>query len=193
MRQALSDYLERYQAGVTFEEVLAGASADVRRDFAVGVMPGGRDFVTEETYRQARDVYLPQLRRSYQEYFARTGATAIVFPTTMVPAPHIGSDTELEVRGKTISFEVAVARNIAPGSTVGVPGLVLPAGLTSRGLPVAIEFDGPVGTDRNVLALGVAVERLLSFSLQNGFFRIPFSAVANSADPVPGGPLTCNK
>ena len=162
VRQALSDYLERYHAGVTFEEVLTGASADVRRDFAAGVMPGGRDFVTEEAYRQARDVYLPELRRRYQEYFARTGATAIVFPTTMVPAPHIGNDTVLEVRGKSVSFEVAVARNIAPGSTVGVPGLVLPAGLTSGGLPVGIELDGPVGTDRTVLALGVAVERLLS-------------------------------
>jgi hypothetical protein len=71
VRQALSDYLDRYHAGVTFEEVLAGASADVRRD--------------------------------------------------------------------------------------------------------------------------VAVERLLSFSLQNAFFRIPLSAVANSAYPVPRGPLTCNK
>jgi indoleacetamide hydrolase len=37
----------------------------------------------------------------------------------------------------------------------------LPAGLTLGGLPVGIEFDGPVGTDRTVLALGVAVERLL--------------------------------
>lgn len=139
VRQALSDYLEHYHAGVTFEEVFAGASADVRRDFAVGAMRGGPDVVTEEEYRQACDVYLPLLRRRYQEYFARTGAAAIIFPTTMVPAPHIGNDTELEVCGKTISFEVAVAGNIAPGSTGGVPGLVLPAGLTSGGLPVGIE------------------------------------------------------
>jgi indoleacetamide hydrolase len=161
VRQALSDYLERYHAGVTFDEVLAGASAALRRDFAVGVMPGGRDFVTEDAYRQARDVYLPALRRRYQEYFARTGVTAIVFPTTMVPAPRIGDDTELEVRGKTISFESAITRNIAPGSTVGLPGLALPAGLTSGGLPVGIEFDGPAGADRTVLNLGVTVERLL--------------------------------
>jgi Asp-tRNA(Asn)/Glu-tRNA(Gln) amidotransferase A subunit family amidase len=161
VRQALSDYLAHHHAGVTFEQVVAGASADIRRDFAIGVMPGGRDFVTPEKYRQAREVHLPALRRRYRECFASTGVTAIVFPTTLVPAPRIGDDADLEVRGQTISFETAIARNIAPGSTAGVPGLVLPAGLTSGGLPVGIEFDGPAGTDRTVLALGVAVERVL--------------------------------
>jgi indoleacetamide hydrolase len=79
----------------------------------------------------------------------------------MVPVPRIGNDIELEIRGTTVSFETAIARNIAPGSTAGVPGLVLPAGLTSGGLPVSIELDGPAGADRTLLGLGVAIERLL--------------------------------
>jgi mandelamide amidase len=58
-------------------------------------------------------------------------------------------------------FETAVARNIAPGSTAGLPGLVVPVGLTSGGLPVAIEFDAPAGADRALLALGLGVEQLL--------------------------------
>lgn len=161
LRPALANYLERYRAGVTFDDLVASASADVRRDFAVGVLPGGRDFVTEAAYREARDIYLPALRESYKGYFANTGVAAIVFPTTMVAAPRIGDDIELMVRGKMVSFETAIARNIAPGSTAGVPGLVLPAGLTSDGLPVAIEIDGPAKADRTVLALGVAIERLL--------------------------------
>ena len=56
---------------------------------------------------------------------------------------------------------MAVARNIAPGSTAGLPGLVLPVGLTRAGLPVAIEFDAPAGTDRGLLALGLGAERVL--------------------------------
>jgi len=44
-----------------------------------------------------------------------------------------------------------MARNIAPGSTAGLPGLVLPAGMTANGLPVALEFDGPSGADRRML------------------------------------------
>jgi mandelamide amidase len=56
---------------------------------------------------------------------------------------------------------MAVARNIAPGSTAGLPGLVLPVGLTGGGLPVSIEFDAAAGTDRALLALGLGVERAL--------------------------------
>ena len=56
---------------------------------------------------------------------------------------------------RTLPFELAVARNIAPGSTAGLPGLVLPAGLTASGLPVALEFDGPAGHDRQLLTLGL--------------------------------------
>ena len=161
LRPALSSYLERYHAGVTFDDLVASASADVRRDVALGVLPGGRDFVTEAAYRAARDIYLPALRQSYKTYFANTGVAAIVFPTTMVSAPRIGDDNELRVRGKPVAFETAIARNIAPGSTAGVPGLVLPAALTADGLPVGIEIDGPVEADRAVLALGAAIERLL--------------------------------
>jgi len=56
---------------------------------------------------------------------------------------------------------VAYARNIAPGSCAALPGLVLPAGLTSTGMPVGVEFDAPVGKDRDLLALGVSLEKAL--------------------------------
>jgi mandelamide amidase len=60
-----------------------------------------------------------------------------------------------------VPFARAVARNIAPGSTAGVPGLVLPVGLTAGGLPVALEFDAPTGADRSLLSIGALLERAL--------------------------------
>ena len=39
--------------------------------------------------------------------------------------------------------------------------LVLPAGLSSSGLPIGMEFAGLAGTDRDILALGLSVERVL--------------------------------
>jgi mandelamide amidase len=68
---------------------------------------------------------------------------------------------EVEVGGRRMPLDEAMSRNIAPGSTAGLPGLVLPAGLTSSGLPVALEFDGPAGADRSLLALGMAMEAVL--------------------------------
>jgi indoleacetamide hydrolase len=161
VRYALKKYLEDFQAGVTFDQLVAQASADIKRDFASAVLPGGKFFVSDADYQTARDVHLPKLRVNFRAYFARTGVAAIVFPATTVPPPPIGQDVEVAIGGKKVPFETAVVRNIAPGSTAGLPGLVLPAGLTSGGLPIGLEFDGPSGSDRALLALGSSLERVL--------------------------------
>jgi mandelamide amidase len=161
VRIALARYLKEYGAGVDFDTLVARASPDIRKLFRSDVLPGGANFVTEPVYAAARDRHLPALRRLYHEYFARTGVAAMIFPTTLVPAPRIGQETTVEVRGRALPFETVVARNIAPGSTAGLPGLVLPVGLTQGGLPVAMEFDARAGADRALLALGLSAERAL--------------------------------
>jgi len=150
-----------YFLGDTFDEVVKHASADIQEVFRSDVLLGAPNFVSEAAYTAARDIHLPALRSLYQGYFARTGVAAIVFPATLVPATPIGEDVTVDIRGRKVPFATAVARNIAPGSTAGVPGLVLPAGLTAAGLPVAIEFDAPAGADRALLALGLSLERAL--------------------------------
>lgn len=160
VRIDLPRYLERYGAKVSFDAVVAAASADIRETFARDVLPGGSGFVTEDAYRAAVEVHLPRLQANYQRYFADTRASAIVFPPSRVAAPPIGA-TDIEIAGKRVSVDEAVARNISAGSTAGLPGLVLPIGLTAAGLPVALEFDGPAGGDRALLALGLALERVL--------------------------------
>jgi mandelamide amidase len=118
-------------------------------------------FVGEAEYQVVRDQHLPKLKEVYRQYFARTGVAAIAFPATMIPPPLIGEDIEVSIGGKKVPFETAVARNIAPGSTAGLPGLVLAAGMTPAGLPIALEFDGQAGSDRSLLALGLSLERVL--------------------------------
>ena len=161
VRTDLPKYLQAYGAGVSFDEVVAAASADIRRLFARDVLPGGPNFVSEAVYRAAVDVHLPKLKATMAGYFAHTGAAAIVFPATMITAPRIGEDAEVTIGGQRVPFDVAIARNIDPGSTAGLPGLVLPAGLAADGLPVALEFDAPAGSDRALLELGLALERAL--------------------------------
>lgn len=155
----LPKYLQDSGAGVTLDQVVGQSSSDLKAFFA-RVLPGGRGFVTEEVYRAAVDTHLPRMKENYKAYFARTGVAAIVFPATMTPATKIGQD-EVMIGEKKLSFSVAISRNIAPGSTAGIPGLILPAGLTQSGLPVSLELDGPAGSDRALLAIGAEVEKLL--------------------------------
>jgi Asp-tRNA(Asn)/Glu-tRNA(Gln) amidotransferase A subunit family amidase len=158
--RTLPKYLQESGAKVTLDQVVALASPEVKAFFAL-IGTGGSEFVANEVYQAARDTHLPKLRKNFHEYFARTGVAAIVFPAAMVPAPVIGQDEEVTIGSQKVSFSTAMSRNIAPGSTAGLPGLVLPAGLTPSGLPVSLEFDGPSGTDRPLLALGLSVEGVL--------------------------------
>lgn len=161
VRIALARYLRRYDPTLSFAALVHAASPDILAVFRRDVLPGGKNFVSAAAYAAARDIYLPRLRRLYRDYFARSGVAAIVFPATLVTAPRIGENVTVRAGRRSLPFDIAVARNIAPGSTVGVPGLVLPIGLTSRGLPVAIELDAPAGADRRLLALGSALEPVL--------------------------------
>jgi mandelamide amidase len=161
VRVALSAYLKQFGAPVSFDQVVAEASADIRDVFTQVVLPGSPGFVTEPEYRNMVDVLRPKLQQVYADLFQRTMTDAIVFPTTRVTAPVIGNDEAVDIGGRSIDFTRAIAGNISGGSTAGLPGLVLPAGLDPNGLPVALEFDGKAGSDRHLLAFAVALEAAL--------------------------------
>jgi mandelamide amidase len=161
VRLTLASYLRESHAGVTFDELVRQASPDIQAVFGSYVLPGSAHFVSDAAYGSAFHTHLPKLRQLYRDYFKRTGVAAILFPATLVPALPIGSEDDVTIQGQTVPFETAVARNIAPGSTAGLPGLVLPSGLTAGGLPVAIELDAAAGTDRALLALGRSVAEAL--------------------------------
>jgi len=160
-RPMIQRYLEEFETGVTWDQLFASVGENVRRPFAASALPGGQFRPPDEAYVQARDVHRPALQQAFRDYFCKTAVAAIVYPTTLVPATPIGQDQEVEIGGKKMPFRVAMSRNIAPGSCAGIPGVVLCAGLTSGGLPVGVEFDGPAGSDRDLLALGQALEAVL--------------------------------
>ncbi len=165
-RPYMTRYLADYHTGVTFDQLIARASPDIRRMVVPAIDSSASDFVPDARYREIVSVHLPALHAMYRDYFRRSGVAAIVFPATILPAPPISGsafeeDMYVEVAGRRMPFDEAISRNIAPGSTAGLPGMVLPAGLTAGGLPVALEFDGPPGADRELLTLGLAFEAAL--------------------------------
>jgi mandelamide amidase len=158
---ALTAYLKTSGAPVSFEEMVAAVSPDVRAIFERFVVPGAPFAVSEGAYAAARDVHRPALQRLFADYFARHEVMAILFPATLTPAPLIGEDQTVVINGAKVSFATAMSRNISPGSTAGLPGVVLPVGLTNdTRLPVALELDGPAGSDLSLLGLALAVQAL---------------------------------
>ena len=63
-------------------------------------------------------------------------------------------------RGREIPDFMMSSHNVQPASIAGSPGLTVAAGLTPAGLPAALGFDGPVGGDRELLAIGMAYEEI---------------------------------
>jgi mandelamide amidase len=86
---------------------------------------------------------------------------AIVSPPILVPPPKIGEEVEVEIRGQKVPLYVAMTRNLSLGSCASMASLVLPAGTTSSGLPVGLEFDALTGNDRQLLSLGLSLEKVL--------------------------------
>jgi Asp-tRNA(Asn)/Glu-tRNA(Gln) amidotransferase A subunit family amidase len=115
-------------------------------------------------YQDAVAVQRPALQKIYAAYFRDNNLDAILFPTTIAPAPVIDAEKgsgEMSINGeKPVPTFDTMIRNTDPGSNAGLPGLSLFAGMTPGGLPVGLEIDGPVGSDAKLLGLGLSVEAI---------------------------------
>ena len=167
---ALTAWLESSGADIGFDEMLVAVSPDVQAVLRQFALPGAPQAIPDGYYATARDVQLPALRALLADWYAEYRVDAMLLPGTMAAATPIGTDKLVRIGDIDVAFSVVMGRNIAPGSTAGLPGLVLPAGLAD-GLPVAIELDGPAGTDRQLLGIGLAIEAMLGRFQPPGFSR----------------------
>jgi mandelamide amidase len=163
-RSDLPVYLLANDTGVTLEELGAAiASPDVRAIFEASIVGPNAIPVPEAVYRQAIEVFRPQLQAAYQRTFGDFALDALVFPTTPAPARPIGQDVTVELNGRQVSTLLTYIRHTDPDSNAGIPGVSVPIGLTRAGLPVGLELDGPAGSDRRLLAAARAVEEEFGF------------------------------
>ncbi|KAA1003872.1 indoleacetamide hydrolase [Paraburkholderia panacisoli] len=116
-------------------------------------------------YAAALNHWRPRLQQYMAATFAAERLDALLFPTTRltaVPIDDVSGSSTVSIDGAPpIDTMEAFLRNTDPASTSGIPGLSLPAGMSASGLPVGLELDGPLGSDRRLLAIGVAFEQCL--------------------------------
>lgn len=152
-------YLDANGTGLTLEQLASSiASPDVRGLFEQFIIGPGA--IPESVYRDAIDVYRPQLQEAYRRTFEDFALDALIFPTTPLPARPIGQDETVELNGRQVSTLFTYIRHTDPGSNAGIPGVSVPIGLTGDGLPVGLELDGPAWSDRRLLGIARAVERV---------------------------------
>jgi mandelamide amidase len=156
MMQSLPAYAKAQ--GLTLDALLAGVgSPDVALLLSRQL---GRGRVTATAYAAAQ-ARRQKLQIAYARHFADHRLDALAFPTCPMTAPPIGHDELVDLHGQAVPTFKTLIRNTDPGSNAGLPGISLPAGLTAEGLPVGLELDGALGTDRHLLAVAAAIERVL--------------------------------
>lgn len=97
----------------------------------------------------------PALMKLYQSTFSNNKIDALAFPTVTKVAMDASPDSS------SIGNFLAYIQNTDPGSNAGIPGLQVPIGLgASSKLPVGLELDGPAGSDRKLIGIGLALENL---------------------------------
>ncbi|MEP1472381.1 MAG: indoleacetamide hydrolase [Halieaceae bacterium] len=158
--QLLPAYLAKYQPETSTEELVAQIASPDVKGIVADAMAGA---IPEEVYRDARDVQRPLMQAVYADYFRDEGVEAIIFPTTALTArPRKDDMATVDFNGEQVPTFPSYIRNTDPGSNAGIPGISIPAGVSSEGLPIGVELDGPAGSDRRLLAIAAAIEKALT-------------------------------
>ena len=155
----LAKYLKKYGIKKDVKGVAEQIrSPDVKGVFSGMVVPGAPKAMPAEAYKGALATR-PALQKLYADTFAKHKIAALAFPTTPLPAAPIGDDETTKLNGKDVPTFPTFIQNTDPGSNAGVPGLTVPLGRTQAGLPLGLGLDGPAGSDRRLLAIGLSLER----------------------------------
>ena len=156
----LAKYLQKYGIPLDVKGVAAQIkSPDVKGVFDGMIVPGAPKAMPPEAYNAALATR-PKLQQLYSDTFKKNKIVALAFPTTPLPAAPIGDDEKTKLNGQDVPTFPTFIQNTDPGSNAGIPGITIPIGRTQAGLPVGLELDGPAGSDRRLLSIGLALEQL---------------------------------
>jgi mandelamide amidase len=118
--------------------------------------------ITQQVYDDVIERIRPDMQQLYSTYFSANKVDALIFPTTLLSArPITGSEQTVELNGiQTPTFPTYI-HNTDPASNAGIPCLSIPLSSTVEGLPFGVEINGPVNSDRRLLAIGLEIENIV--------------------------------
>ncbi len=156
----LTDYLKTLKPGFpkTFDEIVAKANDPAtgykspEKAYALTYTASLALDLTDPQYLTLRDQQIPAIRAGMDALFAKYKIDAILYPTSVRPAPLIVPSEPPKPAASTDS-----ATNLANES--GYPDLIVPAGMTPEGLPVTVSFFGPAFSEGKLIGYGYDFEQ----------------------------------
>jgi len=157
--EQMPEYLQRFTPDLSMKELVEQiASPDVRE--VMGMVMAKQ--ISAEDYRQALEIDRPKLQAAFAKHFQQHRLDAIIFPTTPLTARPISDSREtVELNGERHPTFATYIRNTDPASNAGLPALSIPLPVEKSQMPVGVEINGPVNTDRRLLQIGKAIETLI--------------------------------
>jgi mandelamide amidase len=155
---AIAEFLRRHAVPTTFESIYEGLKPELREAWGYKVLPQSAGAVSVEAYQIALSVNRPEIQRRLNRAFVAVGAEAILLPTTPCTAPLIEQQASFPIAGREVN-SLTLASHTVMASSLGLPGISIPLGLSRGGLPIGLELDAPPGSDRALLALARRIER----------------------------------
>ena len=156
--KAIPEFLLHHAIPTTFEEIYESLKPELREAWGHRVLPGGGGAISAEAYQALLSVNRPEIQRRLDKVFRES--EAILLPTTPTTAPLIEQQASFPIAGRPVS-SLALANHTVSASSVGLPGISLPMGLSRGGLPMGLELDAPLHSDRALLSLARRIEGVL--------------------------------
>ncbi len=134
----MEDYLKAFNPKATIAEYLDQMGPDVK-----GILGG--QIGTPQSKPVPGYVYAKSVREERNKMIsgfkeAMSGVDALLLPTTPLPASKIGEDVETDLEGKKVNTFLTFIKDCDPVSVVGFPAITVPAGYSSKGLPIGLQI-----------------------------------------------------
>jgi len=158
---AVKRFLADHKIPLTFDEVLGHLSPFLRGAWEHIVLPTGAGYVSPRAYEVAVSTQRIEVQHRFHSAFRARGLDAFLLPTTPCTAPLIEHQLRFSIAGQEVEY-LALANNTVSASLAGLPGISVPAGLSSEGLPLGLELDGQTGDDARLLEIASLVEGVVA-------------------------------
>ncbi|XP_021380008.1 glutamyl-tRNA(Gln) amidotransferase subunit A, mitochondrial-like isoform X1 [Mizuhopecten yessoensis] len=159
------EYGHRGQQELSTEQMYAMSRHEGFNEVVRGRIFAGNFFLLRRNYEQYF-LKAQRVRRLIKDDFTRVfdeGVNVLLTPTTLTDAPRYDWFTAADNRTRNEEQDIFTQ----PINMAGIPAVTVPAGLTSNGLPIGLQFIGQMFKDKEMLTVAKWFEQQVQFENLN--------------------------